>query len=105
MTQMTQIVGGSGGAPDPRTYAIIGAAMEVHGVLGRGFLEPVYQEALAIELERRSISFRREAPIRITYKERPLSAGYKADFLCFDGVIVEIKALTRLSATEEAQVI
>jgi GxxExxY protein len=105
MTQMTQMVGGSGGARDPRTYAIIGAAMEVHGVLGRGFLESVYQEALAIELERRSISFRREAPIRIIYKNQFLTVGYRADFLCFSGVIVETKALARLSTIEEAQII
>ena len=105
MTQMTQMAGGSGGARDPRTYAIIGAAMEVHGVPGRGFLESVYQEALAIELERRSIYFRREAPIKITYKNKTLTAGYKVDFLCFDGMIVEIKALARLSTIEEAQII
>jgi GxxExxY protein len=105
MTQMTQMVERVGGARDPRTFAIIGAAMEVHGVLGRGFLESVYQEALAIELERRSISFRREAPIKITYKNRSLSTGYKADFLCFDDVIVEIKALARRSGIEEAQII
>jgi GxxExxY protein len=105
MTQMTQMVGGSGGARDSRSYAIIGAAMEVHGILGRGFLEAVYQEALAIELERRSISFRRETPIRIIYKNKFLVAGYRADFLCFDSVIVEIKALVRLSTIEEAQII
>ena len=105
MTQITQMVGRVGGSRDPRTYAIIGAAMEVHGVLGRGFLEIVYQEALEIELERRSISFRREAPIKITYKSQLLAAGYKVDFLCFEEVIVEIKALARLSVIEEAQVI
>jgi GxxExxY protein len=105
MTQMTQMVGRGGGPRDPRTYAIIGAAMEVHGVLGRGFLESVYQEALGVELERRSISFRREAPIKIIYKNQSLAAGYKADFLCFDGVIVEIKALARLSTVEDAQII
>jgi GxxExxY protein len=100
--QMTQM---SADRRDPRTYGIIGAAMEVHGGLGHGFLEAVYQEALAIELTSRSIPFRREAPIKITYKGRSLQAGYRADFLCFEAVIVEIKALARLSLTEEAQLI
>jgi GxxExxY protein len=102
MTQMTQM---DADERDPRTYAIIGAAMDVHGVLGSGFLEAVYQEAMAIELDRRGISFRREAPLVITYKGRILSASYRVDFICFDSVLVEIKALMRLSGVEEAQVI
>jgi GxxExxY protein len=90
---------------DERTYAIIGAAMEVHGVLGGGFLEGVYRDALEIEFARREIAFRREASLKITYKDQALSVGYRADFLCFDAIIVEIKALARLSTTEEAQII
>jgi GxxExxY protein len=90
---------------DPRTYAMIGAAMEVHSLLGRGFLEAVYQDALAIELQRRAVPLRREASLKITYKGHPLSAGYRADFLCFEAVIVETKALARLSPTKEAQII
>jgi GxxExxY protein len=105
MTQMTQMERGILDKRDPRTYAIIGAAMEVHRVLGCGFLEPVYHEALVIEFERRSVPFLREAPIKIIYKEQILTGGYRADFLCFHNVIVELKALTRISTIEEAQII
>ena len=90
---------------DPRTYAIIGAAMEVHRLLGCGFLEPVYQEALAIQLTKRGIPLRREEALPIKYKNLTLATTYRADFICFDSVIIELKALTRLSGTEEAQII
>ena len=90
---------------DPRTYQIIGAAMEVHRQLGCGFLEPVYQEAFAFELNLRAIPFSRELMFPVTYKGRRLSNHYRPDFICFDGVIVEVKALSRLSSTEESQLI
>lgn len=90
---------------DPRTYAIIGAAMEVHRQLGCGFLEPIYQEAMAIELTISVIPFRRELKFPITYKDCKLETYYRPDFICFDSVIVELKALGRLSSIEEAQVI
>ena len=90
---------------DPRTFAIIGAAMEVHRQLGCGFLEAVYQEALAFEFASRKISFKREVCLPIHYKERLLATAYCADFICFDGVVVELKALAHMSGTEEAQVI
>jgi GxxExxY protein len=90
---------------DPRTYAIIGAAMEVHQILGCGFLENVYQEALELELAERKIPFRAQAQLPIRYKGRVLQTVYKADFLCYDAVVVEIKALTQLGSPEEAQVL
>ncbi len=90
---------------DPRTYAIIGAAMEVHRELGSGFLEGVYQEALALELAAQAVPHRREVELSISYKGKRLNVAYRADFVCFDAVIVELKALTHLSGTDEAQLI
>lgn len=65
---------------DPETYAILGACMEVHNVLGHGFLEAVYQEALAIEFTLRGIPFVREKPLTIWFKSKQLSTRYEADF-------------------------
>jgi len=93
------------GVSDPRTYAIIGAAMEVHKQLGCGFLEPVYQEALAIELSKRGIPFSREVKLPVFYKEMRLNTPYRVDFICFDEVAVELKAIAHLGGTEEAQLI
>ena len=90
---------------DLQTYAIIGAAMEVHRLLGCGFLEPVYQEALAKEFSLRRIPYEREVELVISYKNEPLTCRYRADFLCYGEVIVELKALSALSGIEEAQVI
>ncbi len=90
---------------DSRTYSIIGAAMEVNRKLGRGFLESVCQEAMALEMTARGIPYRREVEIPVFYKQHRLNALFRADFLCFDSVIVELKALAGISGVEEAQVI
>jgi GxxExxY protein len=90
---------------DPRTYAIIGAAIEVHRQLGHGFLEAVYQEALAVEMQTHEIPFQRERELPVSYKGTQLRCAYRADFVCFEAVVVELKALRQLSGTEEAQII
>ena len=86
-------------------YAIAGAAIEVHRELGPGFLESVYQEAMKLELSARSVPFEAEKPISIEYKGQRLSQNYFADFVCFEQIIVELKALSRLSGSEQAQVL
>lgn len=90
---------------DPLTYAIIGAAMAVHRELGPGYLEAVYQQALEIELASCGIPFVSQAEIQIHYKGIPLSSPYRSDFLCFDCVILEIKAVSQFVAAHEAQLI
>jgi len=90
---------------DPRTYAIIGAAMEVHRVLGCGFLEPVYQKALAVEFSKRKIPYRSETSFLVFYKDVELNVPYRPDFICYDNLVVELKALARISGIEQSQVI
>ncbi|RZB29694.1 MAG: hypothetical protein SRB1_01974 [Desulfobacteraceae bacterium Eth-SRB1] len=90
---------------DKRTYKIIGAAIEVHKELGCGFLEAVYQEALGKEFAYQAIPFKPQPIIQIAYKGKALDKTYQPDFICYDEVIVEIKAISGLSGIEEAQLI
>jgi len=90
---------------DPQTYDIIGAAMEVHRELGNGFLEAVYQAALAIEFTERGIPFRAEVELPVYYKSKRLSCDYRADFVCFENILVETKAISALTAVNHAQLL
>ena len=90
---------------DQRTYQIIGAAMEVHRELGSGYLEAVYQEALGKEFKNQDIPYNSQPTVKIFYKGQPLNKTYQPDFICFDEVIVEIKAMEKLSGLEHAQII
>ncbi len=87
------------------SYKIIGAAMEVHKVLKNGFLEPVYQEALAKELYLQNIPFKKESLINIYYKGYKLDKYYKADFICYDKIIIELKALCELTKDHSSQLL
>ena len=86
-------------------YQIIGACFEVHQELGCGFLEGVYQEALAKEFIIRGISFEREVELPIFYKGEKLNKKYIADFICFQSIILELKALDDFRPEHIAQVI
>ncbi len=89
---------------DVETYAIIGAAMAVHRELGHGFLELVYQAALEKEFTLQDLPFQREPEIPVSYKGEQI-AKYRPDFICYDSVIVEIKALQKTAGPEESQVL
>jgi len=84
-------------------FKIVGACMAVHNELGSAFLEPVYQEALALEFHKRSIPFSKEHRLEIYYKEALLEKKYYADFLCYDLIVVELKACSGLTDQHKAQ--
>lgn len=78
------------------SYAIIGAAMEVHKQLGCGFIEKVYQDALEIEMGMRNIPFQRERHLPVFYKGIPIKHDYFADFICYDKIVIECKAVSEI---------
>jgi GxxExxY protein len=86
------------------SYRIVGACFEVYKEKGCGFTEPVYQECLEIELELQGIPFRANQHLALTYKERPLRQRFKPDFVCFELIVVEIKAVSTLLDEHRAQV-
>ena len=86
------------------SYKIVGAAMEVFNQLGHGFLEAVYQEALEREFKSRGIPYEREKELTIFYKGELLEQTYKADFICYEDIIVELKAVAMLQDSHRSQV-
>jgi GxxExxY protein len=86
------------------SYRIMGACFEVYKELGCGFLEEVYQEGLEIELDLQGIPFKPQAGLVLTYKGRRMKKEYVPDFICFDKIILEIKAMSGLDDAHRAQV-
>ncbi|MBO4840500.1 MAG: GxxExxY protein [Bacteroidaceae bacterium] len=86
------------------SYKIVGAAFNVYNGLGPGFLEAVYQEALEIELQKQGVPFEREKELKIQYDGVELKQTYKADFVCFGKIIVELKAVSSLENAHRSQV-
>ena len=86
-------------------YDIVGAAMEVHRELGCGFSEKIYQESLAIEFTEVGIPFEREVTLHGIYKGQTLKTEFVPDFICFDNIIVELKAVKELDDFHRAQAI
>jgi len=86
------------------SYEIMGACFEVYKEMGCGFLEPVYQECLELELQHRAIPFLAQRELMLNYKGQTLEQKYKPDFLCHEKIIIEIKAVKDLSDEHRAQV-
>ena len=95
---MTQLI------HERETYEILGACFEVYKEKGCGFLEAVYQECLEIELTLRGVPARSLVPLPLTYKGQPLAKHYEADFVCFEKVLVELKAVSKITDEHRAQV-
>lgn len=86
-------------------YKIIGACMKVHRELGSGFLEPVYHEALVVEFNKQGIPFESEKVFKIIYSGVELKSTYVADFVCYDKIVLEIKATSSLSDAHVSQLL
>lgn len=87
-----------------QSYAINGAAMHVYNVLGYGFLEAVYQEALEMEFIKRGIPYEREKELKIYYEGKEMRQTYRADFVCYGNIIVELKAVAHLDDVHRGQI-
>jgi len=87
------------------SYKIIGACIEVHKKLGSGFLESVYAEALELEFKKADIAFEREKKLPVYYDNQPLKKYFKADFVCFNSIIIEMKATNFLIEADLRQTI
>jgi GxxExxY protein len=87
------------------SFKIIGACMEVHKELGNGFLEAVYQEALEIVFQESQLPYEREKELSIQFRSHTLKKKYAVDFVCYDKIVLEIKALSDLTGEHEAQVL
>ena len=85
------------------SYKILGTCMEVYNQMGCGFLESVYHECLEIEFTKQNIPFKSHERLNLDYKDVPLKKGFEADFICFDKIILEIKATSELTTNFEAQ--
>ena len=86
------------------SYKIMGACFEVYKDKGNGFLEAVYQECLGIEFKEQEIPFIEKSTVKLHYKDRELSQTYQPDFICYGEIIVELKAVKKLSDEHRAQV-
>ena len=86
------------------SFNIVGAAMEVHRIIGCGFTEPIYQEALEEEFKLRGIPYQREKVLHVTYKGKILSKDFRPDFICYDRIIVELTAVDDLVDEHYSQV-
>ncbi len=85
------------------SYAIVGACFEVYKAQGCGFVEPVYQECLAIEFEYQKIPFEAQKELELFYRARKLECFYKPDFICYGEIIVELKAVSKIADEHRAQ--
>ena len=90
---------------EDEVYAVVGASMEVYYKVGVGFLEPVYHEILAIEMNGRGIPYEAEKELKLEYKGVILKKTYRADFICYGQILVELKSVERLSNIDIAQLL
>ena len=87
------------------SYKIIGACMTVHNELGCGLLEPIYQEALEEEFKIQNLPYNREKSLEVFYKDKKLNKKYQTDFICYDKIIIELKAVSKLDSSHQSQLI